>query len=989
MKIKKIAFPVLFTFLCFSTSSQTNITDSLTAELNTASGEKRIKIYNLLAEEYMHISTDKALEYSLKTIEYSKKQNSISCLAAAYGIHGKTLYFSGQYKHSIAYLDSSLNIYKELYDLENTIRIMVDLSSSYTNLNKYQFALKLLFDALKLSEENQYTYGIIYTQSYIANLYTATNDFSNAKEYIQKAIKLSEKTEHYLLLARNYGILGVVLMHQKLFIESVHYLKQALYLFSFHDNKIGKANTYVDIGDYYIQINDYKSALSNYRNALQIAIELDYNRIKGTIYTKIGHTYEQQNNHQKSLEYNYKALNARESYGNKAFTGSSLINIGKNYYLMEVYDSAYIYYQRGLDIVKKTNNKKYIANCYYRLYKLFENQNNLFNALNYYIKYSDIKDSLIYESKAKELTEIQSRYELQQSRNEIQIQNLKLAKQRQKIIILVILITLTGVILLLLFYRYRTNKSISRQYQMLTKDLKNQYNKRTDELKEKEMQFRNLVEQIPMGVYRTTPDGMILFANQEVAKILGYQKAEELHNINLESEKEHYRMTREKFKSEIRQKVEIKGIESVWTKKDGTKIFVSEYARLVKDSKGRELYYEGLVEDITQRKLAEQYLKKALEQAKESDRLKSAFLSTIQHELRTPLNSIMGFSELLSLEEDLPEDVLENIELIHNSGKKLLNIINDILDASLISTGKIKLNYQSCDIRKMISELFETFNERIKSSKDKQSLELKMILPTEKEKHIIKTDKTRLRQVLSNLLDNSIKFTYKGAIELGYQLSNNNYVRFFVKDTGIGIPPEKQDIIFDQFRQAEETDTRSFGGSGLGLSISKNLVEMLGGEIWVKSTVGKGSGFFFTIPLTKVENPTVKKSARKKASPNKWKGKTILITEDNYANFLLLRTYLKTSGIDIIHAKNGEEAVRFVKNMKEIDLVLMDIQLPGISGYETTTILKKMRKDLKVIAITAYATDEDKAACFESGCDDYVAKPINHQIFMGTIEKYL
>lgn len=991
MKIKLSFITLLLFLLCFDTSGQGQYIDSLTHTLNTSTNQEKVKTLNLLAKEYGQISANQSIEYSKQAIQLSKEYGTENDLAEAYGYYGKGLYYSGQYNKSIQYLDSSLSLYTEVDNLQKIIEAMIGLSNSYSNLNKYQQALKLQFDALRLSEEKEYTYGVIYTQTYIGNLYTITNDLDNAKEYTKKAIEMAEDSEHYLLLARGYEVMGVILMKQKLHIESLHYLKQALYLFSFHDHKLGKANTYIDIGDHYTQLNDYKSALSNYENALQIAIALNYNRIRGTILTKIGHTYELQNNHQRSLEYNYKALMARIKYGNEAFTGSSYINIGKNYYLMENFDSAYIYYQKGLEIVKKANNKRYIANCYYRLYQLFENQNDLFNALNYYIRYSDINDSIIYESKAKELTIIQSRYELQQTRNELQIQHLKLQKQRQQMIIMAILIALIVVILILFLYRYRTNKSISKQYKRMSLDLKEQYNRRSDELKEKELQFSNLVEQIPMGVYRTTPNGEVLFANQEIAKILGYNNTEEIYKINLESEKYLYRMTREKFKSEIRQKGEIKGIESVWTKKDGTKIFVSEYARLVKDTKGKELYYEGLVEDITQRKLAEQDFKKALEKAKESDRLKTAFLSTIQHELRTPLNSIMGFSELLLLEEDLPEDVLENIGLIHTSGKKLLNIINNILDASLISTGKIALRYDSCEINQVISEVHASYKEKLKNNKEKPSIKLKKSIPSGKSKCHIKTDETRLRQVLSNLLDNAIKFTYKGSIEIGFQQASDDFLRFYVKDTGIGIPPEKEEIIFDQFRQVEETDTRNFGGSGLGLSISKNLVERMGGEIWVRSTVNKGSEFYFTLPFTQHEKPASKKPIQKKHKKTiskKGEKKTILITEDNFANFLLLRTYLKTTNTDIIHAKNGEEAIRFVKNMKEIDLVLMDIQLPGISGYETTTSLKKLRKTLKVIAVTAYATEEDKAACYESGCDDYVAKPIDRKKFLETIDKY-
>lgn len=979
---------ICYCLYCHSLAAQEKI-DSLEKAVEYASKTDKARLYNLLSEEYANISAVKAAEYGLKALETARISNNDLILAQSHYTYGLSMYYSGRYRKSIAHFDSSLMFYQKIGSQKNIIITKVRLSNAYVNQNKYQLALKIQFDALRLAEDNQNIYGQIYTCNQIGNLYINTKDYKNAAEFLKKARKLAETYDYQNLLSNNYAITGNMYMEEGKYIESLHFLRQALYLFSFHEDKTGQANIYVLLGDYYIYTDNPKTALENYRKALQIALEINLNRIKGTIFTKISHTFEATDKLEQALDYNFKALEARMEYGNMAYTGSSYINIGTTFFSMKEYDSAYKYYLKGLDIVGSVNNKKYIANSYYQLYRLFEEKEELLDALNYYIKYSETNDSILFERKSKELTEIQSKYELQQSMNEIQIHKLMLEKQRQQSIILIIAIALIVLVFILFYYRYNTSKKLSGKYKLLNQQLQDQYQRRSEELREKEAQFTNLVEQIPMGVYRTTPDGKIIFANNEIAKLLGYQNVDEVYKIKLEDDHKMRRIDREKYKSELRQKGEIKAWESVWTRKDGASIYVSEYARLVRDSDGKEAYYEGVVEDITKRKKAEQELKNALEKAEESDRLKTAFLSTMQHELRTPLNGILGFSELLSQEENFSEEEKDYINMIHESGKNLLGIINDILDASLITAGKVRLAKQNIRLDEVFEEIYQDYQQKIRESKDKRQLQLMLSKEIKDEEAQMVSDPIRLRQIMSNLIDNAIKFTYKGTIEFGYTRQPNGEILFFVKDTGIGIPPEKQSIIFDIFRQGEDTDTREFGGSGLGLSISKTLVEVMGGRIWVNSTEGEGSNFQFTLPHVLPDKPVASMIRSKRAKERNWKDKTILITEDNFSNFLLLKTFLKKTGATLIHAKNGEEALRFVKKHPEIDLVLMDIQLPGISGYHTTEKIKDLRENLKIVAVTAYATEMDKESCVEAGCDDHIPKPINKKMFFDVLDRYL
>ncbi len=987
--INSILIPIII-FSITTLTAQTKKTDSLKSLLPGTDKTEKVKIINQLAEEYSHISIDSALKYSKKAIQLANSFNNKKELAIAYRNYALNTYYSGYYDKSIAYYDSSLVLFDSLKDFKARVITMVKLSNTYANANKYQQALKILFDALNISKKRDYTYGIIYTQNYIGSLYTLIRDYENAHEYLKNARKIAEESDHHELLSYNYELTGNLLIKEGSYLEALHYFKQALYFFSFYEKKKGMVNTRIDLGDYYIKIQDLQSALDNYKTALQISIENNYNRIRGTILTRISHVYQLMGELKKSLDYNYKALKARKECGCIMFTGSSYVNIGVNYFYMDKYDSAFKYYKTGMKMLRKTKSKQYIANCYYRLYQLFEKQRDFYNALNYYIKYNQTNDSLEKESKAKELSEIKAQYELQQNQNKIEIQQLKLEKKQQQLIILLTLIILVVVIFVLFYYRFRTNKKLSRQYKLLNIDLKGQYNKQSEELKDKEKQFSNLVEQVPLGVYRTTPEGKILFANRAVAKMLGYKSVDELYRLNLEEETQSDRMTRKEFKAEIGRKGEVKSLESIWTTKDGNKIIVSESSRLVTDAQGNELYYEGIVEDITNRKLAEQQLKNALQKAQESDKLKSTFLSTMQHELRTPLNSILGFAELLHDDDEIKDQNKEYLRMIYESGLNLLNIINDILDASLISTGKIKIKIQPSNINTICDELYEDFTKILEKSKDKNELKIKVSKKLDNNKASVKTDPIRVKHILSNLLNNAVKFTYKGEIEFGYKLQNGKDLLFYVKDTGIGIPKDKQEIIFDQFRQIEETDTRKYGGSGLGLSISKNLVEALGGKIWVESTNNKGSIFYFTIPYKPEEIKQDERiTDRPKPEKTTLSSKKILITEDNYADFYIFQKYLKPTGVKILHATTGETAIDIVKKYKDIDLVILDIKLPDISGFQAAKKIKKIRNNIAIIAITSYSSMYDKEEAFKAGCDDYIVKPITRLQILNKAKQFL
>jgi len=382
----------------------------------------------------------------------------------------------------------------------------------------------------------------------------------------------------------------------------------------------------------------------------------------------------------------------------------------------------------------------------------------------------------------------------------------------------------------------------------------------------------------------------------------------------------------------------------------------------------------------------------AKNKAEESDRLKTAFLSNMSHEIRTPMNAIIGFSHLLKDPNVTNENLNNYIDIITERGNQLLNIINDIIDISKIESGKINIHKSACNVNKLIDELYTMFYNTKELTK-KSHIELRSVKPDVYEDIIINTDISRLKQILSNLIDNAIKFTQAGFVEIGYSIletSGSKKIQFYVKDSGIGISQENRNMIFNRFRQIDESHTRLFGGTGIGLSISKNLAELLGGDLFVDSIKGEGSTFYLTLPYESVKIVKTPKETKKSDIKNiDWKNKTILITEDNPSSFLLLKTILGKTNARILHSSNGKEAVDICKANPDISAVLMDIQLPVMNGYDATRKIKQTRKDLPVIAQTAHALAEDEIKSKNAGCDDYLVKPIQRDKLFAVLSKYL
>jgi PAS domain S-box-containing protein len=398
---------------------------------------------------------------------------------------------------------------------------------------------------------------------------------------------------------------------------------------------------------------------------------------------------------------------------------------------------------------------------------------------------------------------------------------------------------------------------------------------------------------------------------------------------------------------------------------------------------------------ISERILLIKDLTVSKEKAEESDRLKSAFLANMSHEIRTPMNGILGFTELLKEPHLTFEEQQDFIQTIQNSGERMLNTINSIVDISKIESGLMSVDIKETDLNEKIEFTYKFFKPEI----EKKGLKFlyKNGLPSNEA--VVKTDNEKIYGILTNLIKNALKFTYVGSIEFGYVLKSDSSVvdrspnaelEFFVKDTGVGIPASQKDLIFERFRQGSESNNRGYEGSGLGLSISRSYVEMLGGRIWVESREGEGTTFYFTIPYKPVseEKYTIENADFAENKEVQITRMKILIVEDDEISYSLLKRLIQKFSSEVLHAVTGVEAVEACRNNPDLDLVLMDIRMPVMNGLEATQQIRQFNKNVIIIAQTAFGFSSDREMALEAGCNDYISKPVNKDKLFEIIKKH-
>lgn len=559
----------------------------------------------------------------------------------------------------------------------------------------------------------------------------------------------------------------------------------------------------------------------------------------------------------------------------------------------------------------------------------------------------------------------------------------------------------------------RQNQELEAQYEeyMQLNEVLRRTNLDLEEAKAKaeagEKELLSLMTNLPGMVYRCMNDSnwSMKFVSEGALLLTGYYPNDLIDNNTID----YNTLIHPEDRALVRNAVEL-GLQSKMhyvvdyriITKDGTVKYVWERGHALLDNEGKFYMLQGFITDITDRKIAEdtlhrqnhdleaQYeeylqlnemlrrtnyeLEVAKAKAEESDKLKTAFLQNMSHEIRTPLNGIIGYTSLLNNSDIRREEIEEYSTIIQNSGNRLIEIVNNILDISKIETGQIELQTGMLSANGLIRDAYYFFQHSAK----KKNIELKYSCEFEDDRSMINSDELRLNQVLTNLISNSLKFTAEGSIEIGYRIEYN-WIVFFVKDTGIGISEEYKDKIFDRFTQIDLSISRGYEGAGLGLSISKGLAELLGGKIWFESQSGIGTQFYFAVPFYPIINQSgILKNSNSNPLEieNADKRIKVLIAEDDEISRDLITLVLKDFCSEILYATNGIDAVNITKQNPDLNLILMDIKMPIMNGIDATRLIREFNKEVIIIAQTAYAFTNESEMIKAAGCNEYMAKPI-------------
>ena len=494
-----------------------------------------------------------------------------------------------------------------------------------------------------------------------------------------------------------------------------------------------------------------------------------------------------------------------------------------------------------------------------------------------------------------------------------------------------------------------------------------------------EKKYRELIENQGEGIILADNIEVISFANPAAEQIFGVEKdgligrsfkeftSDEAFNKLSEETKVRSRGNKSNYEVEI-----IRGDKQV------RQVLVTATPRF--DDKGKVIGSFGIFRDVTDRNRIMSELEKAKKKAEESDQLKTVFLQNMSHEVRTPMNGIIGFSEMLNDDDLTPKKRRNYTDIIINNSKQLLQIIQDIIAISSLETKQEKVRREHTSVNDI---LFELQTVHMATAK-KRNVEFFVKKGLRDSQAMIYSDPVKLRLILESLISNAFKFSTHGPIEIDYLLKNKE-LEFVVRDKGIGIHPDMHDKIFNRFWQVDQGTTRKYGGTGLGLAISKGYIELLGGKIWVKSELGEGSEFYCTIPYVPVDKTNHSEKKHGTVIDPNWNNKTILVAEDEEINYIFLDEMISRAGAKVMHAKNGKEAIEYVHTYP-IDLILMDIKMPVMDGYEAATEIRKENAKVPIIALTAYVNSEDMDKAKNAGCNDFLTKPIVMSKLISIIE---
>ncbi len=801
-------------------------------------------------------------------------------------------------------------------------------------------------------------------------LLKSANDFNNSNtnlsiEYAKIAIALAEKLKNPQKQVDAELIIGKALFLKGEYTKAIEQLENAQLQTLAIDDSINLIDIFRIYSLVYTRIGDFKKALEYSEKGFNLIGKLKQQDKLADIVRETGNIYYSFGEYKIALDFYEKSFTNSQTKNDQIVMAKALNNIGQVYIDLAQYSKALDYLNRSLVIKNKFDNTLSYTITLHNIGTIYFRQKDYPKAINYFKQSNSIYTKINYVAGISDSYQYLGRSYLKTKQYQLSEESftkaLALAKKAR---IKPLMVTIYSGLSELYsetgrfndaFFSLSKSKEIndsvfSEERRNLLMELDAKYNLQAKEkqinLLSKEQEIEN-IQRKKLVIWNI----LLAFAAFFLILII------------------YLIYSRMRFRGKINRQL----LEEI----NQRKIVEEELHR-------HQDHLEAIVEDRTKD------LKIAKDKAEESDMLKTAFLANMSHEIRTPMNAIIGFSNLLLEKETSENERKDYVRQISSNSDILMNLINDIIDISMIESGQIKINKSEVCLAEVIHDLSALF-EQEKHKINKGHISISLDYDQNLNKLLIIADINRLKQVLSNLISNALKFTHQGSIVIGFKQSNAHKIIFFVRDSGIGIAPSHQEAIFERFSKFNsECETMLFPGTGLGLTICRELIQLMGGNIWFESEINKGSTFFFTLPyLSLNESHEFEETRSSESTPGlDFKGKTIIVAEDVISNFKLIKAFLKLANVNLLWAKDGKEVIDMLE-LHTVDLILMDIQMPVMDGILTTIQIRGKGNNTPIIIQTAYALNNEKDKCFAVGCNDYITKPINKEELLIKMSKYI
>ncbi len=861
-----------------SLSDTTNISTLLRDSL--LSPAERMILVKKIAELYQNSNPQKALEYNNLTAVMARVRSDTQMLAHAFFHMAENYQALSLYDKADSIFMIINNRYKPC-NLERQANLFCKIADNFYSWSRYKKSAEYYVKARRLFDKMGIKSGIAATLKGEGKVWSNYNDYARSIGLFQRAYNIYQQLNDQNGLAAIDNELGKVMESWGKLESANNFFTSAYRIYQKKGDLFNEANMLLHLGEIQQKQKKYSKALNYYQKAKKLSQKINSNILYVISLSNIAEIYYLENQYDLAVNYQQIALPLKKKIGDRRRIAISMLDLGKIYYKKTKIDTAFLYGDSALFFAKTIRAKDLLLGSYLLLSEVSKQKNDFAKAYAFLKHYNKIYQEIFTDKNRQMVSEIEVRFEAEKNekenellRKQDKLNHVKLSEEKDIRFLLIIFISFFVVVamIVLVFIQYK-NKIINTNFGLLAArnqkitEQTGRLTKLNNELFTSREQYRSIVENATIGMYQTTPDGRILFANKTLLHMLGYSFSE-LEKINLNNAK----ANRQHFVEMIEKQGIITGREDVWEHADGSKIYVKESAWIIRDKNDNVLYYEGIIEDITKRKHAEDVaetrkkrlqkinaelhkrnieIRLAKNQAEEANRAKSLFIANISHEIRTPLNSIIGFTDLLLPMAKTPKEKTF-LQSIKNSSNNLLSLINDILDLSKIQAEKLELYTEPVSIHSIVEGIQQIFYPQIEK---KQLRFISRISSTLDGMFML--DTVRFRQILFNLVGNAIKFTDIGFVKLtvsGQSSADNEKhydLKITIEDTGSGIPEVEQEIIFEAFRQSTDSPSQQRQGTGLGLSITKRLVEAMNGTISLKSELNKGT--MFTIKLRGVE----------------------------------------------------------------------------------------------------------------------------------------